>query len=76
MVNFKEALASVSVNLDLDDPMKGKWVLRTSKPVKKKDTSGISVYSYAMTSVLSKKSKRTNIDKIIEEQQSEINRVK
>lgn len=32
-INYKEALASVNVNLELNDPLKGKWALRTSKPI-------------------------------------------
>jgi hypothetical protein len=34
-VNFKEALASIQIDLSQQDPMKAKWVLRTTKNKRK-----------------------------------------
>jgi len=32
-INLKEALASITVNLNLNDPIKGKWGLRSNKQI-------------------------------------------
>lgn len=76
MINFKEALGSININLGEENPLQKEWVLRSSRPAKRKDNTNLSLYSYGVTSALSKKSKVMSVDKVIREQQDEINRVK
>ena len=74
--NFKEALGSININLNEADPIKGEWILRSNQPNKRRDNTNLSLYSYGVTSALSKKSKVMSVDRVIREQQNEINRVK
>jgi hypothetical protein len=75
-IHYKDALSNITLNLTSTNPFSEAWVLRGSNPVKKKDKNDNSLCSYGMTSVFSMKSKRTDIDNIIHEQQQQINRVK
>lgn len=75
-INFKEALGSININLGEENPLQKDWVLRSSRPAQRKDNTHLSLYSYGVSSALSKKSKAMSVDRIIREQQDEINRVK
>lgn len=75
-IDVKKALALINIDLESHDPLHAEWVLRSSQAKRKKDNSASSVYSYAMTSVKSKKSRRTDVDQIIQETQDELQRTK
>lgn len=66
----------VNIDLSASDPLKSKWVLRNTQQERKHDDKMSSAYSFAMTSVFSKKSKRSDVDQILAEKQQEIQRVK
>lgn len=79
MLPYKEVLARLTCDLSKDRPLDHPWIIRTSSRIKRLDAGNdaISVASsYLLTSVLSSKSKRMNIDNIIDEEEEIIDRVK
>jgi hypothetical protein len=75
-IDVKKALALINIDLESHDPLHAEWVLRSSQVKQKRDNSASSLYSYAMTSAKSKKSRRTDVDQIIQETQDQLQRTK
>ena len=79
MLPYKEVLARLTWDLSKDRPLDNPWVIRTSNKVKRLDAGNDAISiasSYLITSALSAKSKRMNIDNIIDEEEQIIDRVK
>ena len=79
MLLYKDALARLTWDLSKDQPLDHPWIIRTTGKIKRSDggNDALSIASsYLLTSVLSSKSKRINIDNIIDEEAQIIDRVK
>ena len=79
MVPFKEVLGRLSCDLSQERPLESPWVIRSSNQARRAGDNNdiLSIAStYLKTSVLSSKSKRMNIDNIIEEHEIVMDRAK
>ena len=79
MIPFKDVLSKLTWDLSKENPLDHPWIIRKSEKVKRSyvGNDAVSVASsYLFASVLSGKSKRINIDNIIDEEEQIIDRVK
>lgn len=79
LLPFKDVISRLTIDLTKERPLENPWIIRGSRIVRRTEGGNdvLSIASsYLKTSVLSSKSKRMNIDKIIEEHSQVMDRVK